>query len=399
MRSVFTVALLLALSGQSRAEIMAAPSIEWLSCQSDVIVVGKLEKIAVIKGPGDVIYEDCTVQIGEVVKGDIKGKELVFCLRTLSSPEPSVKALMNSRQEVLLFLSKSEDHGGESHLDNMYVPTSMLQPFSVINLSDVPKDLYGKDMTVLADPKVILKIVRTWAHSKISHSLWSEVPYASPVFKQLYAGSSCYLIVPAEESYRPYFLKLARSGNQYERQRAAEELYKFPGEETEAVLRELLADKTENVWTFSADTIWRIEYGVRAAAYNSLKALGKPVPQIELERKPTDAEQRSRRQGYWQKSFAEALRNGWKVISVEDGITRQVEDRDTVSVVVTCGKGDSRCRFTLVPKEWDRKDYPPGESIGIDGRHSQGARQFFVDGNMPKDLKDMVIEQFGLETF
>lgn len=395
-RTIFAITLLFLLSGQSRAEIMGASSIEWLSCQSEVIVVGKIDKITITKGVHSVIYEECTVQIAEVIKGDIKDKELAFCLRTLSS-KPTAKDFMNSNQGVLLFLSRSKGHGPERHLDNKYVPTAMGSPFSIIDLSNVSNDLYSKEMRILTNPEEILKTVRTWADSKVSHCLWWEVPFDSAIFNQLYAGSACYLIVPAEESYRPYFVKLARSDKPHERQRAASELYKFLGQQTEAILRELLKDETENFWNYSADTISKIEYGVRAAACRSLEALGKPVPQIELERKPTEEEQRSLRQGYWRKSFAEALSDEWKVISVEDGNGRQVEGRDTTSVIVTCANGESWCTFTLIPKEWDKSSFPVGENLGTNGRNSQGGRHFLLDGTLPQAVKNNLIRYFGIE--
>jgi hypothetical protein len=165
-------------------------------------------------------------------------------------------------------------------------------------------------------------------------------------------------------------------------------------------LRKLLEDETENFWNFSADTISRVEFGVRTAAYRSLQALGKPVSdKIELERKPTEAEQRSLRQSYWQKSFTEALSEGWKVVSVVDGRSRRVEGRDTTSVIVTCGEGESRCRFTLIPKEWNKKDLPAGANLGMNGRNSQGARHFFLDGTLPKEVKGKLTKYFGLERF
>jgi hypothetical protein len=394
--TVLTVALVLIVAGQSRAEIRVALSVEWLACKSEVVVVGKIKTINVAKGVHSVIYEDWTVKIDEVIKGDTKGEELVFCLRTLSA-EPSAKVLMTSKEGLLMFLSKSTDHGPERHLDNKLVPVSMQSRFSILDLSNVPGDVYTKEMRSLTDPNEILKIVRTWARSKIVHSLWSEVPCESPIFEHLYGGSACYLIVPAEEKYRAHFMKLAQSDKPHERQEAASELYKFPGEDTERVLRGLLDDKTENVWLFSADTIARVEFGVRAAACQSLKALGRPVPKMELERVPTNEEQRSLRQSRWRKSFTEALSEEWKVISVDDGGVRKVEGRDMIAVIVTCGREALRCKLTLVPKEWDRKDFPGGEALGINGRDSQGARYFFLEGNLPEAVKVKLIKYFGLE--
>ena len=208
--------------------------------------------------------------------------------------------------------------------------------------------------------------------------------------------------LPAEERFRAHFLKLASSKEPAERQRAAAELSKFPGDETEAALRALLKDQTENVWLFSADTITKIEYGVRAAAYTSLKSLGKDVPAIVLERQPTDQERHSLRESHWRGAFNEALASlegagGWKVISVEDSGTQRTNGREVVAVMVTLGLGDSRCKLTLIPKESSGVQAPIGENLGINGRNSQGARYFYVDGELPAQVKSKISSYFGLQ--
>lgn len=395
-RRVALVALLGMLCGAARAEIMVASSIEWLTCTSEVVAVGKIEKITITKGVHSVIYEDCVVQVDEVLKGDMKGKKLTFCLRTLSA-NPTAKAFMNSKEGVLLFLSKSKDHGRETHLDNKYVPRSKHLPFSVIDLSNPPKDVFSKEMNILTDKDKILRIVRKWSTSAIAYSVDYEVPFDSPIHQRLYAGSACYLWVPAEEKYRSHFMKLAQSPRTYERVKAASELYKFPGKESEAVLRELLKDQTENYWYSAADAISKVEFSVRVAAYRSLKALGKPVPEMVLERKPTREEQRELRHNYWRKSFKLALPDGWKVVSVEDGKTRTTSLGDRTVVVVACKSSSHSCKFTLIPKEWAKQDLPTSGHLGINGQYSQGARHFFLDGALPKDAKTKVIRYFGLE--
>jgi len=395
-RSVLLVALLGMLCGAARAEITGASSIEWLTCTSEVVAVGKIEKITITKGVHSVIYEDCVVQIDELLKEDIKGKELTFCLRTLSA-NPTAKAFMNSKEGVLLFLSKSKDHGRETHLDNKYVPASKHHPLSIIDLSNPSKYLFSKEMRILTDKDEIFRIVRKWSASLIVHSLDREVPFESPIYQRLYAGSACYLCVPAEEKYRSHFMNLAQSPLAHERAKAASELYKFPGEETEGVLRELLKDQTENYWYSAADTISKVEFSVRAAAYMSLRALGKPVPEIVLERKPTGEEQRDLRHNYWRKSFKSAFPDGWKVVSVEDGETRTTSLGERTAVVVVCKSSSRSCKFTLIPKEWAKQDLLASEYLGINGQHSQGRRHFFLVGALPKDLKTKVIRYFGLE--
>ncbi len=70
---------------------------------------------------------------------------------------------------------------------------------------------------------------------------------------------------------------------------------------------------------------------------------------------------------------------------------------ETTSVIVTCESGELRCSFTLIPKEWAREVGPTGERLGINGRNSQGARYFFLNGSLPKPVRGKLIKYFGIE--
>lgn len=269
------------------------------------------------------------------------------------------------------------------------MPVEQQVPPPVFDLSNLPKDVYSKESTHLTKPEEILRTVRAWAGSMITRSLLIHSSFDSSP-----RGSA--LLVPAEEKYRAHFLALAGSQKPFERQEAAMELAKFPGPDTEQVLLELLRDNTENFWFYSADTVSNVEFGVRAAAYRSLQALGKPVPTLELERQPTAAERRKFRQDHWREAFAEALSDGWQVVSVEDGDTRQADGRDTTAVNVVCGKADARCTLRLIPKEWKTENLPAGEDLGMNGANSQGARRFFLDGGLPPAVKEKLTRYFGL---
>src|SRR6185436_1386481 len=80
----------------ARAEIREAPSVEWLTCAAEVVVVGKISKITETKGPGDVTYEDCLVDLDRIVKGNFDGKPITFTLRRLGK-QPTAQAWVNSK--------------------------------------------------------------------------------------------------------------------------------------------------------------------------------------------------------------------------------------------------------------------------------------------------------------
>src|ERR1017187_10345153 len=143
----------------ARSEVIVGASVEWLTCASEVVAVGRIEKIVTTRGPGDVFYDDCTVVVEDVIKGKVQGNNLVFCLRTLSA-ESAAKRWMKSKEPILLFLSKSQKDGSETHLDNMLVPTTDQFPISVIDLAAPGKYVIDSRFKVLAGKKGILSTCR-----------------------------------------------------------------------------------------------------------------------------------------------------------------------------------------------------------------------------------------------
>jgi hypothetical protein len=189
----------------AQAETIVGSSVEWLTCASEVVVAGSIERTVTTRGPGDVFYDDCTVVVQEVIKGKIEGNRLVFCFRTLSA-DSTVKGWMKSTEPILLFLAKSKGHGSEKHLDNMLVPTSHQFPLSVINLAAPGKYVLDTRFAVLTDKKAILETCRKTAKQMADHlkrnpegrveARQLEVPLSSDAWRSLYAGSDCYVKAP-----------------------------------------------------------------------------------------------------------------------------------------------------------------------------------------------------------
>ncbi len=389
--------LLLGTANPGFAEIRVAPSLEWLSCSADAIVIGNCVRLTATPGPGDVIYEDYVVEVQEVVKGDLKDKQINFTWRQIDASQ-SAMHLLKAKRGVLLFLAKSKDHGPEQRMNDKWVPLTPEGNPWIVDLSKLPKGIFSKEMKSISEEPEMLRIVREWAKSPVKQSLWLEVPFESPIFNQLYSGSSCYLMVPAEEKYRAGFMTLARSREAHDRAKAASELAKYAGKETEAVLRELLKDDAESVSHYANDEIASVNYHVRAAAYQSLKALGQQLPEVAMERKPTAVEQRALREKAWKASFAQALKDGW-TITVTDGPSRVVDQREQFIVRVTCNRQKDLATFTLVPKDWPLQgiNVEGMEYLGTNGLHNQGGRRFYRQGELPGEVTKAIIAYFGLE--
>jgi hypothetical protein len=189
---------------QARAEIIVVPSLEWLTCAAETVVVGTVEKVTTTRGPGAVRYHNVTVRVERVIKGK-QAPRLVFCLRTIAEESP-VPVWRKAKDGVLFFLTVSKDHGREKHLDGMLVPVSQHMPMSVIDLAASKERLIDRHFQQIRGRKAILEVVRHAAKvqaeyrkanpkAKLNAAIRS-VPFDSDVFQALWAGSSVCLQVP-----------------------------------------------------------------------------------------------------------------------------------------------------------------------------------------------------------
>jgi hypothetical protein len=301
--SVFPLILILFISRIAQGEIMGTTSIEWRAIDASVVAVGKVIKHGTERGPGDVLYEDVVLEISENIKG-ASDKQLAFTFRHVDG---HLKPWTPPEGELLVFLSVAKDYKDFNN-PTLYIapderrmhkklvphPGGYDHPtgYSVISLVEPLKDLFDRDQRSVTDRDELLKICRTWVKSGVVHPLQISVEWG-PVMQRYYAGSAVYFMVPAEEKFRERYLKYAGSTDERERSQAAQNLWKYPGDKTEAALRELLKDESHSFWLSGPPyTIKEVEYNIRRDAYHGLKQLGKSVPDdIVIKRPPTPAEQ------------------------------------------------------------------------------------------------------------
>lgn len=187
------------------AETIVAPSIEWLACVSEVVAVGNLTEVRQLKGPGEVVYEDCTLRITELLKSPIPQAEVTFTYRRFNR-SPSLSDWMGDSAQLLVFLSRAKDYGPEHRLSGALVPISLSFPFSVVNLTNPGKHLINVKFDVLDEGAKVLRAARDGVSAlgdyqlgdkeKIVEKVRVKVPFGSEAHKALYAGSVCYLVVP-----------------------------------------------------------------------------------------------------------------------------------------------------------------------------------------------------------
>ena len=83
---IISVLGVLAMTRHAQGENRGTDSVEWMTCASSVVIVGKVKNVTSTKGPGDVVYDDCTVEVSETIKGN-PAKEVSFSYRHLGHAE------------------------------------------------------------------------------------------------------------------------------------------------------------------------------------------------------------------------------------------------------------------------------------------------------------------------
>jgi len=112
-------------------ENTATASVEWLVSISEVVAVGSLVEVRESKGPGEVTYEDCVLQVTELLKSPAQQEEIRFTFRRLTR-DLSLSDWMRDGTRLLVFLARAKDYGPERRLSGSLVPTSKNYPLSLV---------------------------------------------------------------------------------------------------------------------------------------------------------------------------------------------------------------------------------------------------------------------------
>jgi hypothetical protein len=186
-------------------ENTATASVEWPVSISEVVTVGSLAEVRESKGPGEAPYEDCALQVTELLKSPAQQAEIRFTFRRLNR-DLSLSDWMNDGTQLLVLLSRAKDYGSEQRLSGALVPTSMNFPLSLVNLARPGKYLINTRFEVLENGAEALRTARDGLRAlnyyqisekgKKPEVVRVEATYDSEAHKILYAGSACYLDVP-----------------------------------------------------------------------------------------------------------------------------------------------------------------------------------------------------------
>jgi hypothetical protein len=299
VRTIVAVVVMLFVPSVAFALINTGESVEWMTVDSELIVRGKV--FNVVKSPApdnDYVFENITVKVSEVIKGEYKETTITFQWRTYKWNDPPTSKTWS--KDTLFFLIKkaSEKESGKS----AELWSLRCNWHGVIDLERPDTSAINADFEVLKKSEDILKCIKErlkvlksqpqeCRHTRFDMDvsvfarqdgfIRLEVPRRTEAYRALYSGSACYLIVPPDRKYKEHAVKLCKSESAYLREHGADMLRNYRDHDTIELLKTLLKDEEKTQWSGSNPACEGVDYPVRKEAYSSLLTLGvrveKPV--------------------------------------------------------------------------------------------------------------------------
>ncbi len=275
----------------AQAEINGGESIDWIVADSDLIVRGTLTKVETKRGDGQVVWETATVKVNETLKGE-QVTHATFIVRHLGT-EDVASARKERKVELLFFLVGSERYVDD---DRGYGVTELALRnrwgrHSYFRLDDNPATgVFTTDFKVLKKRDDILIAVRNAVTAQAMYDKPKEftvdVPFSTEAFQSLWAGSSVYLVVPADARLEKQAHKWVESKGVLLRQQGVLALEHFKNAKNIELLKSLLNDP--GFWTTSTGDGRNLRvFGVRKSAYEILLEwnveVAKPTIEVPLD--------------------------------------------------------------------------------------------------------------------
>ena len=289
-------------SGTSPPPVEVAESLEWMTWDSDLIVLGYPKKVEpdVIRTNDSTFQEQVTIDVKRVLYGSYATDSLSFRWETMRAKSMKYEVDLGREPNVtydrpqLFFLrqlSKQQAGGGR--------PIWLLRGNVFLKQSSQGLATAAGGLARTADE--ILKVVEDESSYRASKALRLDIDPGPDHFSRtktlaqgcfvciarrgaviLRVSASKYVVAPAYPRFQADALDLCRSQDYRERERGAFMLRSYPGEVTRRMLTSLLRDGGAYRWSMSA-TSECATYMVRAAAYDVLRDQGSVVPKPLLD--------------------------------------------------------------------------------------------------------------------
>jgi hypothetical protein len=267
-----------ALARTSAAEINMADTLEWTTADADAVVTGTIVGVDPRTIAG-VTWYVATVQIGETIKGAIKGDRLTVAMR--ADPGATPVAWQQRRAELLLFLVKAARRASHDRCAAACgydrAPWALRAGSNDDGVYDLglksPDMAYTTAFTAIHARADLLAVARAAASSTATRARHIDAPADSDAFHALYGGSAVWLYVPVDAALEQRALAWIASPELALRVQGAETLADFRSAATIRRLVALLADPGTATVSESGQPEVR-RYLVRKVAHELLTAWG-----------------------------------------------------------------------------------------------------------------------------
>jgi hypothetical protein len=278
--------LLVLAPATAHAELIMADSLEWMAQDSDLIVRGRMTRVARLPGKvNGYTWFRVRMKVSETLRGAHRA-DLVFSVRDGYDPG----RWTGQRGEVLTFLVRPGRHK-DVPAGLKKLPTARRSRtyagWPVIDLAKVPEDAaLGRDGTVYKTRAALLAAIRAALKGKLVagkvRSVVVDAAYSSQVYKALWSGSAVKLVLPLDSTTEALARGWLRSADVTRRMDAVKVLRHFRSKENIALLRGRLRDA--GYWSTTTRGRQVRVYAVRKGAWEALQAWGVRVrrPVIEV---------------------------------------------------------------------------------------------------------------------
>jgi hypothetical protein len=281
MRTLVLTALILAIPRWSTAEINMAESIEWLTADSDRVVVGKVAKLDTrteTAAGSTTIWFYTTIAVSQTLKGAPARTVDLVVRHVFGDNHPG--HWKQKGREVLLFLVPSrvratQDGDHKAQYDDAPFALRAGRQGNDAYALDGSARTYTRTFAVLSKREPLLAAVKAAASSKATRSLAIEVPLDSAAGRALWGGSSVLLDVPIDAALEQLAIRWIGAPQGHVRDRGVEALAHFRSPANIQRLESLLQDSaTHDVIEGGRPPVRR--YFVRKRAHDTLVAWGVP---------------------------------------------------------------------------------------------------------------------------
>jgi hypothetical protein len=267
----------------AHAEIRGADCIELTIANADLVVRGSVVSVSSLIDESSV--EKARFKVEESLKGD-SAREIEFTVE-----KPSDWAQYEGKEMLLCLLKNGRD-------------------WTLLNVTflDAPKRIYTMDLAVLTDKAAVLKAFRDAtsfsAGNPKPEKLKIKVSMSSPVFYDLYGGSSVFITVPIDSRLNALARKWIRSNDRELKEDAVMAFSYFKDDLNIVLLKQALKDpayvtlypvsfprndsSSKNALKESATKPPKRYYSVRAKAYETLQKWGIDVSKPLIEQPEAD---------------------------------------------------------------------------------------------------------------